>query len=192
MAAGSRVRIAIDGITATAPVRVRRQAWELQPLFALLQAASPAPDPVRLRALTALILSGLADPARPPAATAGLTAAQRAAVTARVSLWRTQGFPAPADLARAAGLGGDWFARSFRRSHGTSPRVWLGQERIRLAQADLLAGDVPAAAVARRLGYRHYAQFARAFRSATGMAPEAWRDRRGVPRQRQRHHKSLF
>jgi AraC-like DNA-binding protein len=178
-----RVRVRLAG-SPPSPTRIvyRRNAWELQPIFALMQAETAAvggPQPVRLRALLALLFSAFEQTAAPVPAE-GLDAAQRTAVLARVAHWRTQRFPAIADLARAAGLGGDWFARRFHRTFGASPRAWLAAERLRLAQAELLGSDLPAAGIARRLGYAQYGQFARAFRAANGVSPDRYRVVRGL------------
>lgn len=66
--------------------------------------------------------------------------------------------------------------RVFRELGGTGFREELAAIRMERA-ADLLRGPLPIGEVARRVGYRQSAQFAKAFRSHHGMVPSAYRER---------------
>ncbi|MFC7451239.1 AraC family transcriptional regulator [Rhodococcus daqingensis] len=63
-------------------------------------------------------------------------------------------------------------------AEGTSFRALLDEVRERLAEELLVAGGLPVAEVARRLGYAEVSSFSQAFRRWKGMSPRAFRDRR--------------
>lgn len=86
-----------------------------------------------------------------PAVRGGLSPEQRAAIESWADAHLAQA-PTPADLARACGAGHDAFATRFRRSYGTSPRLWLAERRARAA-ADLVQHGESLTAAARRLGF---------------------------------------
>lgn len=155
------------------------EAWHLRPLFELAhrELLAGASDGTPLRCLLALILGYLGAAARPggPRLPGGLSAAQRERVEQRLSGWATMGFPGPVDLARAAGLGHDWFARAFARSYGLPPRRWLADRRLDLAARALESGNGSVASLARRLGYAQAQQLTRQFRRRFGASPAAWR-----------------
>jgi two-component system response regulator YesN len=66
--------------------------------------------------------------------------------------------------------------RVFAELAGTGFREELAAIRMERA-ADLLRGPLPVGEVARRVGYRQSAQFAKAFRAHHGMVPSAYRER---------------
>lgn len=66
--------------------------------------------------------------------------------------------------------------RIFAELAGTGFREELTAIRMQRA-ADLLHGPLPVGEVARRVGYRQSAQFAKAFRSHHGMVPSEYRER---------------
>lgn len=155
-------------------------AWPLLPLIELAhrdwQAVSPAAD-LRLRCLLAVVLSQLlsGDVAPSSRPVGGLSVAQRDAVEQRLAGWATMGFPDPAALARAAGLGHDWFGRAFTRSYGVPARRWLADRRLDLAARQLIAAAEPVERIARRLGFAQLPQFNRRFRIRFGASPARWR-----------------
>ena len=72
--------------------------------------------------------------------------------------------------------------RVFAEIGGTGFREELAAIRMERA-AQLLAGPLPVGEIARRVGYRQSAQFAKAFRAHHGMVPSAYRERvRGTAR----------
>jgi len=66
--------------------------------------------------------------------------------------------------------------RIFAELAGTGFREELTAIRMQRA-ADLLHGPLPVGEIARRVGYRQSAQFAKAFRAHHGMVPSEYRDR---------------
>ena len=66
--------------------------------------------------------------------------------------------------------------RVFAELAGTGFREELAAIRMERA-ADLLHGPLPVGEVARRVGYRQSAQFAKAFRAHHGMVPSEYRSR---------------
>ena len=66
--------------------------------------------------------------------------------------------------------------RVFAELAGTGFREELAAIRMDRA-AELLRGPLPVGEVARRVGYRQSAQFAKAFRAHHGMVPSAYRER---------------
>jgi transcriptional regulator GlxA family with amidase domain len=66
--------------------------------------------------------------------------------------------------------------RVFAEIGGTGFREELAAIRMERA-ADLLHGPLPVGEVARRVGYRQSAQFAKAFRAHHGMVPSEYRAR---------------
>lgn len=70
--------------------------------------------------------------------------------------------------------------RSFQRYlalHGTSFKEMLMASRRTMACRLLAETEVPIAEVGRKIGYEDASNFGRAFRSWTGRAPRAWRER---------------
>jgi len=67
--------------------------------------------------------------------------------------------------------------RSFAEA-GTSVRETLHAIRMERAAEMLADSALPVAEIARRVGYRQPAQFAKAFRRYYGVPPSDWRDRR--------------
>jgi two-component system response regulator YesN len=66
--------------------------------------------------------------------------------------------------------------RVFAELAGTGFREELAAIRMERA-AELLRGPLPVGDIARRVGYRQSAQFAKAFRAHHGMVPSAYRER---------------
>jgi len=85
--------------------------------------------------------------------------------------------PTVADLAAAAGLSTDYFARRFAETFGMAPRAWLVRRRVHRAMLWLDESDAPVSTIARRLGYPDVFLFSRQFKAVTGVSPRAWRDR---------------
>src|SRR4051812_40355865 len=82
------------------------------------------------------------------------------------------------EIARAVGTSRRQLQRVFEEVAGTTFRRYLAEVRMRHA-ADRLEGGRTVAAVARSVGYRQPAQFAKAFRRHHGVSPsEARAERR--------------
>lgn len=80
-------------------------------------------------------------------------------------------------IAALLGVSPEHLCRAFQAETGQSPRECLMREKMRRACRLLVVGDLPCADIARRLGYSTSANFARAFRRATGMSPSDFRKR---------------
>jgi AraC family transcriptional regulator len=80
-----------------------------------------------------------------------------------------------ATLAAECGLSVSHFARSFRRSFGTSAHRYLILRRLEVAKALLSAPDLPLSEIALRSGFSDQAAFSRAFGSFIGTPPGQWR-----------------
>ncbi|RYH02527.1 AraC family transcriptional regulator [Salipiger sp. IMCC34102] len=80
-----------------------------------------------------------------------------------------------AEMAEVVGLSESWFAHVYRLTRGETPHRTLQRLRAKSAMALLAHRDLPLAQIAGMLGFADQAHFSRAFRSATGQAPGAWR-----------------
>jgi AraC-like DNA-binding protein/quercetin dioxygenase-like cupin family protein len=83
--------------------------------------------------------------------------------------------PEPVELARVAGLSGDYFARVFRRTYGLPPRAWLVRRRVRRVADELARSTSSIAEVARAHGYDDLFFFSRQFKQVTGRSPRQFR-----------------
>ncbi|MEX2194514.1 MAG: helix-turn-helix transcriptional regulator [Thermoleophilaceae bacterium] len=79
------------------------------------------------------------------------------------------------DVARRVATSRRQLQRAFAESAGTSFRTCLGEIRMRRARELLAEGSLPVRDVARRVGYRQPAQFAKAFRRRFGAPPSRFR-----------------
>ncbi len=86
----------------------------------------------------------------------------------------------PSDLARAAGLSPDYFARLFRASFGLSARSWLTRRRLQAAARLLAETNARIGEVAVQCGYSDLYFFSRQFRREFGLSPRPWRKREGA------------
>ena len=84
-----------------------------------------------------------------------------------------------AALARASGLGRRTLLRRFASATGMTPIEYCRRVRIARARELLEGGDTSQKEIAKSLGYKDVASFARAFRKAVGSAPGAYRKRFG-------------
>jgi AraC family transcriptional regulator len=89
-----------------------------------------------------------------------------------------------ATLASECGLSVSHFARSFRRSFGTSPHRYLILQRVERAKALLSRSASPLSDVALQTGFADQAAFSRTFGAVVGSPPGQWR--------RQAHHQPRF
>jgi AraC-like DNA-binding protein len=83
----------------------------------------------------------------------------------------------PVTLTAAAaqvGMGRSSFAAAFHAQYGMAPMAWCRAQRIKRAQADLLADCLPIKAVALRWGFCSVAHFTRVFREIVGAPPACW------------------
>jgi transcriptional regulator GlxA family with amidase domain len=84
-----------------------------------------------------------------------------------------------AALATAAGLERRTLLRRFASATGMTPIEYCRSVRIARARELLEGGDTSQKQIARSLGYKNVASFARVFRKAVGSAPGAYRKRFG-------------
>jgi AraC family transcriptional regulator len=75
------------------------------------------------------------------------------------------------DLAKVADLSPYHFARTFKRSVGSSPHRYVLRRRIERAKYHLAAGELSLAAVALACGFGSQSHFTAHFRAATGLTP---------------------
>jgi len=80
-----------------------------------------------------------------------------------------------ATLAEECELSISHFARSFRRSFGTSAHRYLIQQRIEMAKTLLSETCRPLSQIAVEAGFSDQAAFTRTFRSAVGAPPGRWK-----------------
>lgn len=154
-------------------------AWQLRSTFDALVIELSGALPFRserLRALLAVLFSGVFRTAGRHPRTPPLDGAQRAALEAYVDA-RPAERPGAGDLARVVGLSGDYFVRRFRQTFGVAPRSWLVRRRIQAAMLRLDESTRAVGAIARDLGYPDVFLFSRQFKEVTGMSPRTWRDR---------------
>lgn len=81
------------------------------------------------------------------------------------------------EVARRVATSRRQLQRAFSESGNTSFRTHLGEVRMRRARELLAEGGTPVRDVARRVGYRQPAQFAKAFRRRFGAPPSRFRSR---------------
>lgn len=178
----ARLRLSRDGKTLAAPRpwRVVRGAGAAGPWLeeaGVEVGRRGAWGAQRMRALAILFFSELARLDEEGEEKAGrLTATQRTALEKLVAE-APEARWTPAQLARAAGLSADYFARCFRRSYGRSPRRWILEQRIGRAAQRLLESERTIGEVAREFGYEDGFLFSRQFKAVTGRSPREFRRR---------------
>jgi AraC family transcriptional regulator of adaptative response / methylphosphotriester-DNA alkyltransferase methyltransferase len=84
------------------------------------------------------------------------------------------------DIARRVASSRRQLQRAFAEVGHTTFREHLAKVRMARAAELLSTGSLPIREVARRVGYRQPAQFAKAFRRHIGVAPSDFRARRGA------------
>lgn len=154
-----------------------RSAWRLQPYIEELIEELQMPQPFserRTRCLLTLTLSAALGNRGNPVSGAVLSQVQRRRLM-QYAQDRISQRPTPADLARMLGLSPDYFARTFHRSFGISPRRWLVLERVRRAAIMLSESDLSVSQVAYSLGYSDVYLFSRQFKMALGRSPNSYR-----------------
>jgi len=143
--------------------------------FALLEDSDAVPDlPVRMttgRAVTKTVAA--------PRGLRASTAAHRAALLADATLAIEQRHAEPDltlhDVAYGVATSDRQLQRVFAELAGTAFRDELAAVRMQHGAALLQTTDLPVSDIARRVGYRQSAQFAKAFRRSHGMAPTVLR-----------------
>ena len=80
-----------------------------------------------------------------------------------------------ADLARAAGLSEVYFRRLFKEHYGIPPKQYVQDLRIRHAKTLLAENRATVTEISEACGFSSVYHFCRAFRSATGETPTAYR-----------------
>ncbi len=92
-------------------------------------------------------------------------------------------FVTPANLARQAGLTPAKFARLIHRFFDLTPSQFLTQTRLAAAARLLRETDLGVSAIAHESGFYDHSAFSRAFHSAMGVTPSAYREatRKALP-----------
>jgi AraC family transcriptional regulator len=80
-----------------------------------------------------------------------------------------------ATLAEECGLSVSHFARSFRRSFGTSAHRYLIMHRVEMAKALLSEANSSLVEIAAQTGFSDQAALTRAFANVVGATPAKWR-----------------
>jgi AraC-like DNA-binding protein len=86
-----------------------------------------------------------------------------------------------AEMAQECGLSSVAFTRAFRNATGRLPHQWAMDRRMDLARTRLLHSDDDIASIAATCGFSQPGNFSRAFFSATGVGPAAWRRAKRLP-----------
>ena len=79
------------------------------------------------------------------------------------------------ELASLAGLSASQFGRAFKVSTGTTPHHWHLAARIEYAKRMLEEREKSLVEIALEAGFSEQSHFTRAFTSANGISPNAWR-----------------
>ena len=79
------------------------------------------------------------------------------------------------DLAKLANLSLGHFFRSFRRTFGASPLVYVMRRRVYRSQELMLRSTAPLSDIALECGLSDQAHFTRVFGKIVGITPAAWR-----------------
>ena len=79
------------------------------------------------------------------------------------------------NLASVACLSRFHFARAFKQAVGQSPRRYVVARRLERAKVLLIEGETPLVEIALALRFSSQANFTRAFRQSTGLAPGQYR-----------------
>jgi transcriptional regulator GlxA family with amidase domain len=111
------------------------------------------------------------------------TPGRRGALLAEATLAIEERFADPdlalGEVARQIATSERQLQRVFAELAGTAFRDEVAAVRMQHAASLLQETDLPVAEIARRVGYRQAAQFAKAFRRHHGMAPSRFRRARG-------------
>jgi AraC-like DNA-binding protein len=157
---------------------VLRNAWEIEPLFRMLNMAWK--DPVRYdeyfskslcMALASRFIS-LKDAGHQAAFSEGLMARLSSRVVDDPRRRTT-----PHELADIAGLSLDYFSRKLKKSCGLSPSAFIKNEKVRAVAAFLLESDASIKETAYLFGYDDESFFCRQFREVMQCSPLVYRRR---------------
>jgi AraC-like DNA-binding protein len=80
-----------------------------------------------------------------------------------------------ADLCALVQRSQAYFSRSFKRTFGESPHVFLVRRRAELAAQCMLTTDACLSDIALQCGFTDQAHLSKHFRQAMGQTPAAWR-----------------
>src|SRR5690606_35212127 len=80
-----------------------------------------------------------------------------------------------ARLSDYLGVSSSTLHRWFKRNLGQSPAAVVHRLKMETAQSWLVEGELSIKEIGFRLGYRHFSDFSRAFKTGTGRSPSAFR-----------------
>lgn len=80
-----------------------------------------------------------------------------------------------ASLAKRLGYCTDYFRIQFRKAAGVSPKAYVLNKRVELAETLLAQGDLPLQEVGERVGFEYYSRFSLFFKEKTGVSPGTYR-----------------
>lgn len=86
------------------------------------------------------------------------------------------------ELASICYLSPAGFRRKFNEAMGVSPKSYLTNVRIKMAQLLLKRTDLTICEIASRVGYANVSPFGRSFKLITGCSPKEYRDKFGKPK----------
>ena len=141
---------------------------------------APALREIAVSAALLALVELLLRETRSPVRHAPETRDRSTALTRAAQSWALANLARPFLLhewAAAVGAPPSFFEHTFRDLVGLAPKQWVKEQRMRLAQQQLLGTSLPVKAVAIEVGYRDPLFFSRDFRAHFGVSPQRFRER---------------